>query len=287
MNRKILMMALAMAAPAAHAATPKAGAKPAVKTPVAKPGAAPAATAPTEDIPSLRSEIHEPSEPKAIEAARKLAEDTSPQAVDAILDELAVGAPPKVQVELLAGLAGRKDPRALDVLSHYAQNRNVSLRKKAIVAIGEINDPRVAPVLVAALSDGVEDVRAAGARALSARKDRSPLTEDALVKLLAHKDNAAMAALGSLGGPTTARRLGELFGQIPDALLAGTFAELLQRDDFGPDPLRLEVVKAVGKLTGPEATQTLHSYISGTDKDKARPSRLEAQKLIEQRGAQQ
>ena len=279
MNRKILLMAIAMAAPAASAGTTKPGAgKPAANAPAA---------APVEDIASLRGEIHDPSEAKAIEGARKLAEDTSPQVVDAILDELAVGAPPKVQVELLAGLAGRKDPRALDVLAHYATNRNVSLRKKAIVAIGEINDPRVAPVLVAALSDGVEDVRAAGARALAARKDRSPQTEDALVKLLARKDSAAVLALGSLGGPTTARRLGELFGQVPDALLAGTFAELLSRTDFGPDPLRLEVVKAIGKLTGPEATQTLHTYISSTDKDKTRPSRLEAQKLIEQRGAQQ
>src|SRR4051812_9080254 len=192
MNRKsIMVLALALGAGAAHA----------------------------EDIAALRTEIRDASEAKAVEAARKLAEDTTPQATDAILDELSVGASPKVQAELLAGLAGRKDPRTIDVLAHYVTNRNVSLRKKAVVALGELADPKAVPVLVLALSDNASDVRAAGARALAARKEKAPYVEDALVKLLAHKDEAAVDALGALGGPSTARRLGELFGQIPDGLL--------------------------------------------------------------------
>jgi len=239
-----------------------------------------------DDLVALRAELHDQSEAKAVEAAQKIAEDPSPQAVDAILDELALGAPPKVEAELIAGLATRKDPRTIDVLSHYAQNRNSLLRKRAVNALAQIQDPRITPLLVAALSDGVADVRAAGARALANRKERSPQVEDALVKLLAHKDEAAVTALGILGGPGTARRLGELFGQIPDGLIANTFSELLNRPDFGPDPLRVEVIKAVGKLTGPESTAALKDYIRATEKDKDRPSSKEARRLIELRGAQ-
>jgi HEAT repeat protein len=299
-----------------------------------------------DELGAVREELRSPSEARAIDAAKKLAEDTSPAATDAILDELAVGAPPKVQAELLAGLIERKDPRALDVLIHYTQNRNPALRKKAVVALAAIPDARpepsaaentdqksgkksnkkneartdkkpdaraaekpaataeakpaaaaeaksddkpgakIVPTLIAVLSDSVEEVRAAAARALAGRGDHSTAVEDALIKLLEHKDAAAVSALGALGGPGTARRLGELSGQVPDGLLANTFAELLHRADFGPDPIRVEVVKALGKLTGPEATAALRDYIAETETDKARPSRGEAKKLIEQRGAQ-
>ena len=177
-----------------------------------------------------------------------------------------------------------EDPRTIDVLTHYASNRNTPLRKKAVVALGEIPDPKLVSVLLASLSDSVEEVRAAGARALMARNERAPAVEEALVKLLAHKDQAAVAALGKLGGPGTARKLGELFGQIPDGLIAGVFNDMLARVDF-PDPLRVEVIKALGKLPGPEATQALRDYITATANDKTRPSREETKKLIEQRGA--
>jgi HEAT repeat protein len=245
------------------------------------------AMASAEDLAALRAEVRDKAEAKAVDAARKLAEDTSAQALEVILDELAIGAPTRVQAELLAGLGGRKDPRAFDTLVHYTTNRNVTLRKKAVVAIGELADAKVTPILVAALSDTATDVRSAAARALANRKEKAPVVEEALIKLLAHKDEAAVGALGAIGGPITARKLGELGGQIPDGLLANTFAELLRREDFGPDPLRVECIKAVGKLTGPEATQTLKDYVAATDKDKERPSRKEALKLIELRGAQQ
>ena len=243
------------------------------------------AVAAAEEIEALRAEMHQPSEPKAIEAAQKLAEDASPQALEAMLDELSLGAPPKVQAELIEGLVKSKDPRTFDVLLHYSKNRNSLLRKKAIKALSKLTDPRIQGILVNALSDSVADVRAAGAKALAERLDKAPVVEDALVKLLAHRDEAAVEALGTLGGPGTARRLGELSGQIPDGLLANTFNALLSRADFGPDPLRLEVVKAIGKLTGPEATAALKDYIKASENDKSRPSRKEAKDIIEKRGA--
>ncbi len=229
-----------------------------------------------------KKEIRNTDEKAAVEAATKLGEDPSVQALETILDELAVGAPPKVQAALLAGLAGRKEPRAVEVLALYTHNRNPELRKKAVVAIAELPDKRAVPVLVDAISDSVEEVRAAAAQALGKRKETS--AEDPLVKLLAHKDAAAVGAIAAIGGPTTARKLGELFGQIPDGLLASTLGELLKRPDFGPDPIRVEVVKTLAKLPGTEATAALVEYVAATEKDKTRPSRAEAKKAIEQRG---
>ncbi|MSP59672.1 MAG: HEAT repeat domain-containing protein [Myxococcales bacterium] len=243
-------------------------------------GGAPRAYA--DEVDALRREIRNSNEGKAIEAATKLAEDVTPGACEAILDELAIGAPPKVSAALLAGLSGRKEPRATEVLVLYARNRNPELRKKAVVAIAELTDPRVVPTLIGALSDSVEEVRAAAARALAKRKETS--AEEPLVKLLAHRDAAAVDAIAAIGGPSSARRLGELVGQIPDSLLAATLGELLKRPDFGPDPIRLEVVKAISKLAGAEATAALTEYVQATEKEKTRPSRVEAKKAIEQRG---
>jgi HEAT repeat protein len=229
-----------------------------------------------------KKEIRNPDEKQAIDAAAKLGEDPSPKALETILDELAVGAPPKVQATLLAGLAGRKEPRAVEVLALYTHNRNPELRKKAVVAISELPDKRAVPVLMAALSDSVEEVRAAAANALAKRKELS--AEDSLIKLLAHKDAAAVDAIAAIGGAVTARKLGELLGQIPDGLLASTLGDLLKRPDFGPDPIRVEVVKTLAKVPGVEATTALVEYVAATEKDKTRPSRGEAKKAIEQRG---
>src|SRR5262249_50803809 len=157
-------------------------------------------------------ELRDPVEAKAGEAARRIAGDKGSEAYETMLNELAIGAPPKVQAKLLSGVVERKDPRSLDVLLHYAQNRNVQLRKVAIVGLGAPRDPKVVPALVVALADTASDVRAAAARQLAARKEKSAEVDDALIKLLAHKDEVAVEALGALGGPRTARKLGELIG---------------------------------------------------------------------------
>ncbi len=244
-----------------------------------------AATAHGDELDGLQKDLRSPEEQKAVEAATRIGEDASPRALDVALDELAVGVPPKVAAALLAGLAGRKEPRAVEVLTLYARHRMPELRKKAIVALGEVPDQRPTPVLIAALSDSVEEVRAAAARALAKRKETS--AEDALVKLLAHKDQAAVDALAQIGGPMLSRKLGELIGQIPDALLANTLGGLLERADFGPDPVRVDVVKAVAKLPGADATAVLTDYVKATEKDPKRPSRAEARKALEARGVNQ
>ncbi|MFO0574536.1 MAG: HEAT repeat domain-containing protein [Polyangia bacterium] len=145
---------------------------------------------------------------------------------------------------------------------------------------------QVVGLLIASLADANTDVRAVAAEALGSRREKA--AEPALIKLLLRKDAAAPAALGQIGGAETARALAEMIGTVPDRLLAETLGLLLIRPDFGPDPLRLEVVKTLGKLSGSQPIDLLSDYVTATAKDKAdkaRPSRTEAQKIIEQRTA--
>jgi len=119
-------------------------------------------------------------------------------------------------------------------------------------------------------------------------KRREKTAEGALIKLLLRKDSAAPPALGLIGGPETARALGEMIGTVPNYLLTQTLGGLLSRSDFGPEPARTEVVKMLGKMPGDQPVEFLTDYVKATDNDKelkARPSRAEAQKIIEQRTA--
>jgi HEAT repeat protein len=236
------------------------------------------------ELETWKAQLQADDDARAGEAAQKLAADKDPKALDAMLDALAVGGSPKVQGMLLAGLAGRKDPRAVEVLKHYAKNRNPDLRKKALAALAELTGPTAVPTLIDALSDSVEEVRAQAATALGKRKERS--AEAKLLKLLQHKDEAAARALAMMGTPELAHRIGEMLGQISDALLCTALGEMLKRPDFGPEPIRVEVVRTLAKVPGMDSTSALVEYVAATEKDKQRPSRVEAQKIVDQRSSQ-
>jgi HEAT repeat protein len=237
-----------------------------------------------EDLASLKAKAQADDDSAGEEASLKLSQSSDPKAVDAILDTLAVGASPRVQSALLGGLQGKKDARAVEALKHYARNRNVELRKKAVIALGELPDARAVPPLLAALSDSLPEVRAAAANALGKRKEKS--AEAKLIKLLGRNDASATGALAAIATPELAHRISEMLGQIPDALFCETLGAMLKRTDFGPEPIRVEVVKALAKVPGSDSTAALVEYMAATEKDKTRPSRLEAQKIVDQRSSQ-
>jgi HEAT repeat protein len=248
----------------------------------AKPVAAPA---PSEPVGPLKSVLMTGDEEKAGEAAHKLGESPDPKALDVLLDALALGAPPKRAADILSALALRKDARAFDVLKHFAGNRNPELRKKALVALGAIPEAKVVPLLEEALSDDVAEVRAAAARVLGERHEKS--AEVKLIQLLRRRDPAAALALGQLGTPELAHRIAEMLGEIPDALLCTALGDMLKRSDFGPENIRVELVKTLAKVPGIDSTTALLEYVAATQKDKARPSRMEAQKIVDQRSSAQ
>src|SRR5258706_5967160 len=220
------------------------------------------------ELDTLKKQVAETDDDTAIDAARSLGKSADPKALDAVLDALAVGAPPRVQAALLGALEGKKDNRAVEVLKHYTRNRNLDVRKRAVTALAELPDARAVPALIAALSDQTTEVRAAAAQALAKRKEKSAI--DPLIKLLEHKDAAAAPALAQLATPELAHRLSEMLGRVPDALLCATMGEMLKRADFGPDPIRVEIVKTLSKVPGADSTAPLVEYLAATEEDKIR-----------------
>ena len=66
-------------------------------------------------------------------------------------------------------------------------------------------------------------------------------------------------------------------------MLATAMGEFLKRPEV-PDRLRLDVVRTVGRLPGAGATAALVEYLASVPEKDRRPSRDEAQRLIDQRG---
>ena len=280
----------------------------------------PVLAVPVVDEAALIAKLRSTTESDAVAAARKLAETKTASAQAALFDALAIGVSPNVAAAALTALAAQKSPDALPILQLYTRHRNPELRKRAtqglaalIVAPDESEvaakspvgkkpvkvttksgptvpheelAPKVVPQLIFALSDASAEVRQVAAEALGKRREKS--AEPALIKLLLRKDSAAPEALGLIGGPDTARALGEMIGTVPNYLITATMGALLRRPDFGPEPMRTEVVKLLGKMPGDQPVDFLTDYVKATETDKetkARPSRAEAQKIIEQRTA--
>lgn len=288
------------------------------KSAVGEAGSQPVA-APVLDEATLIARLRSTTESEAAAAARKLGEAKTLTAQAALLDALAIGVSPKVAAVALSAVSSLRSADALPILELYAHHRNPDLRKRAtqglvalVVAPEETAPaakpqvgkkpaklvttkpgvpheelaPKIVPQLIASLSDGSAEVRQVAAEALGLRREKS--AEPALIKLLQRKDTAAPEALGLIGGPDTARALGEMIGTVPNYLVTATLGALLKRSDFGPEPVRTEVVKMLGKMPGDQPVDFLSDYVKATDTDKeskARPSRAEAQKIIEQRTA--
>ena len=217
-------------------------------------------------------------------AAVALGNGNDAQAVPLLVAALGKGAPPRVQAAMLAALGKKRDARAVGVLTLYTHNRNVEVRKQALAALGNVNDARANAPLVAALSDSDAEVRAAAAAAIAQRRQKG--AEEQLIKLMQHKDMSAAGALAAVATPALAHRLSELIGQAPDPILCTALGEMLKRPDFGPDAIRVEVVRTLAKVPGVDSTAVLVEYIASTERDKARPSRAEAQRVVDERSRQ-
>lgn len=241
--------------------------------------AAPAYAA--DDVAGWKRELQTADDTKAEEAAKKLAASKDGKATEAILDALSLGVAPRHASVLLGGLSGRKDARSLEVLTFFAHNRNAEIRKRAVGLLGAIPDPKVVPALLDALSDTVPDVRAEASAALGKRKEKS--AEAKLLLLLERQDASAPAALAAIATPELVHRLAEKIGPIPDGLLCDTLGEILKRPDFGPDSLRVEIVKTLAKIPVDASTGALQEYLQASQKDAKRPSRLEAEAIVKQR----
>jgi HEAT repeat protein len=246
----------------------------------ARPGRPPSAT----EIEALGHLLGGEDEATAVEAAKKLGAFASrgkvPAAVDVLVEALTVGTWPVVATEVLVALGPHKDPRALPALVLYAGNRGTEVRLAAVKALGAIADERAASTLHERLGDQHADVRAAAAAALAERRDARVV--ERLFALVAKNDAGAAAPLGLLAPLAMVSRVAELRGTIDDGNLATTLGEFLKRPDAN-DRLRLDLVRTVAKLPGAEATAALIDYLASVPAGEERPSKQEAELLVEKR----
>lgn len=272
-------LAAAFVAPAQAKAKPDAGAK------VDKAKAEPAKGKPKpggKDLGPVATALVGGDTDAAAKAAQDLGDDPSPAAHEALLDGLSTGLAPKVAAPALGSLAKHPAPADVAVLLVYAGHRNEDVRVAAVGALGAYPDPAAKKVAVAALGDDTERVRVAAAGAIARGKIREGQAIERLLALLDKGDAAAPPALAALADADLAHAIAEHLGTAPAGALAQTLGLILKRADF-PEPAKVEVVRAIAKIQGAEATAALTDYLEATPEKPPRKSRAEAEKIVEAR----
>jgi HEAT repeat protein len=269
-------LALALASPAVHPGAVQA----------ARPGKA-AARTPARGLggeltTQLAAELASDKEPTATAAAKRLGELGGAASSDALAGALALGLRPAVATEALGALGKIHDARALPVVTLSVGNNNLSVRVAAVKALGRMADARGVELLLDRLGDDAPPVRAAAAEALAARKETR--AEKRLFMLVTRNDAGAAGPLGAVMSPDSVPRLAELHGRIDDAVLSTALGEFLKRGEV-PDRLRLDVVRTLAQLTDAASTAALVEYVASIPERDARPSKEEAQKVLDKRGA--
>ena len=241
-----------------------------------------APTLPAEKLAKVRELLFGEDDAAALDAAKALGQSGASNAIDPLVELLSVGAAPEREQAAVEALGGLADPRTIDVLEVYAGNHSPDVRRRAVKSLAAIKDEHVVPALLEALGDAAPDVRAAAADALAARPD--PNAGPRLLARVKSNDAGAAPALGLLATPELVPELAELQGAVDDNVVAAALGEYVKRDDV-PDPLRVDVVHTIGRLSGAAATTALFEYLASVPAKDDRPSKKEAQKLVDEKGA--
>jgi hypothetical protein len=136
-------------------------------------------------------------------------------------------------------------------------------------------------VLLRALGDSDSRVRERAAALLAERRWRAAVPR--LLALLERGDSGAAVPVAQLGGASVARALIGSVGALSEDVVARAMGEMLLRADFGPDPIRLEVVRALATLPGVASTATLVEYVAAVPAHEERPSKAAAEQAIARR----
>jgi HEAT repeat protein len=217
----------------------------------------------------------------AVRAAETLSSFDVPAAHDALLDALALGLAPSVATAAIAALASHPAPTDVVAIKRYAGHRNPSVRSAALTALALYPDPAARAAIVAGLHDRAGAVRTAAATAAGKGHVRDAV--DPMLLLLAKGEESSARSLAQLADPDLARKVADHYGKVPDASLALCLGLILKRPDFGPDPARVEVVRAIAKIQDAAAVTALTSYIESVPKNPPRPSRQEAEMVVDAR----
>jgi HEAT repeat protein len=160
------------------------------------------------------------------------------------------------------------------------------LRRQALRALVQIKGAstasRTSELLVTALGDADQEVRATAAEGLAARSDRAGLGR--MMSLLRDNEAGVAEPLGSLVTPALVPELAELLGSVNEDILANTLGAAVKRKDLA-EQLRVDLVRTLAKISSPMSTAALADYVgsSAGKGDKADKAKKEAQAVLEQR----
>jgi uncharacterized membrane protein YkvA (DUF1232 family) len=251
----------------------------------------PTATMPAARLESLRLALAGADDGAAIDAAATLGASGVAGARDPLIEILAAGATSARAQAALDALGKLSEARLLgkeqttfDLLDLYAGHRAPEVRRRAIKVLGSIADARAVPTLMERLGDAAPDVRAAAAEALAARRDTKAAKR--MFALLKVGDAGVAGPLATIATPDLVPQIAELAGTIDDGIVATALGEYAKRTDV-PDRLRVDVLRTIGRLSGAAATTALVEYVASVPAKDDRPSKREAQKLLDQRGTDQ
>lgn len=245
----------------------------------AQPSTGRSAKKPKVNVPAQAALLHGGDVDKAKAAAAELGKTDDAAAHDALLDGLATGLHPDVATVALGALGAAPQPTDLTTLSRYVRARSPEVRTAAVRALGA--QPEGAAMIVAALRDQEASVRAAAAEAVVARKLKN--ATEPLLALLDKGELPAAKALSMYADADLARIIAEHLGTAPDGVLAQCLGAILVRPDFGPEGAKLQVVRALTKLAGPEAITALGDYVDATPATPPKQSRREAEAALKQK----
>ncbi len=280
--------AAAVAAPAAKS-KPRAGRK-ARGAAAGDAARRPAAALPAARLDAVRALLLGDDDAASLEAATALGASGAANAADPLVELLAGGASAPRSAAALDALAKLGDSGALtatsafEVLDLYSGNRTPDLRQRAVKALGAMRDARAVPTLMARLGDAAPNVRATAGEALAARHELKAAPR--LLALVKKSDPGAAGPLALLATPDLVPHIAELAGSVDDGVLATTLGEYVKRPDV-PDKLRVDVLRTVANLPGAAATTALIEYIAAVPAKDDRPSKKEAQKLLDERGTKE
>jgi|GEM_PF-5935080 len=149
--------------------------------------------------------------------------------------------------QLAAAIA--KDPSRLPVLESLITSTSEAQRAVAAALLGQTRLPATIPTLLTLTTDKSDQVRVAAVDAL--RLVRDPASTKALIGLLNADDEAlqetalrSLAVLAAAAGPTSP---GD----------ADARAAVAKTARSGPDQLRWVAIESLGRLRGPDATETI------------------------------
>ncbi|MBU1218815.1 hypothetical protein KKF34_04565 [Myxococcota bacterium] len=219
-------------------------------------------------------------------AAKELGKRKTQSSLDELLGQLLLGHPPRLAISILESAGSRKSPSAFKTFVYFTSHRNVNMRITALKALADIDTRKdqkmlaeIDSMIIRALRDMNSGVRDTAAFLIGKRRIRT--AEGDLLKLFNSGSKAAIDALGYVGGIITARTFLIALDnkKISKEILISSLLTMLKRADFGPEPVRIQIVKVLGALNLPGAQDALIKY-HGTGPEKFGRSRRLAFKIL-------